>query len=332
MTLSQQQQAEIAALVAAQARAYDKLEQRTVDTVERLLRQIYDLWFTPGAVRPIARDLADTVRAAQENVADLVEGYQDQIFDAMGIEVPRSKRNAHVKLPKRLRGIDALIEWERPARDARVVRLLGAEELEANEKARLRAERQAKMDLMLARREAERQRFGLSDDIIGFRRILHPELSKSGPCGLCVVAADRIYRKSELKPLHNECVCDSLPVTRVDDPGINLNRDDLNRIYEAAGGTGRQGLQRVRVQVLEHGELGPILVDNKYKNRNASQAKSIAEKGLDPQRVFDVQSRILRKLERDIAAGKTVNEKTLAFHQNLVREYAKKLGIELDAA
>ncbi len=98
----------------------------------------------------------------------------------------------------------------------------------------------------------------------GWRRILRPELSQSGPCGLCVVAADRVYSRGDLLPIHDRCVCEVLPILGDLDPGLVLNSDDLGRIYAEAGSTGggkRQGgaLKNIRVALTEHGELGPVL-------------------------------------------------------------------------
>jgi hypothetical protein len=63
----------------------------------------------------------------------------------------------------------------------------------------------AETDVTLAVR-AQYQASMSSAGAIGFRRILHPELSETGPCALCVVAADRIYKTEDLLPIHGNCV------------------------------------------------------------------------------------------------------------------------------
>ncbi|GAA3510013.1 hypothetical protein GCM10022234_00230 [Aeromicrobium panaciterrae] len=334
--LTPEQKAQLTALVIANGLAYEKLEERLVDAVLKLLSQIRGLWFTRGVTEPVEREIADLVRDAQEAVGDLTEEFSNQVFEALRIRVPKRQADLHVKMPAKLRGLDILKEWERPARDARVIRLLGADEFEANEKARWRAEQQARMDLALARREAERQRWGLSEDITGYRRILHPELSQTGPCALCIVAATRIYGKADLKPLHGGCVCTTLPVTKSFDPGLELNRDDLDAIYEAAGGNRRENLIRVygldiaglKPEAVEgeHGELGPYLYDPRFRNRDAKRTEELARKGMDPQRVYDVQRKLVEKFEKDIAAGKKVSAKTLEFHRRMRDEWLKKLN------
>ena len=95
--------------------------------------------------------------------------------------------------------------------------------------------------------------------IIGYRRVIHPEFSKTGTCGLCVVASSRFYTKSELMPLHANCKCTISPLTKDRDLGMQLNADDLKRIYSIAGSTYAEDLKRITIQIRENGELGPIL-------------------------------------------------------------------------
>jgi hypothetical protein len=55
-------------------------------------------------------------------------------------------------------------------------------------------------------RETTRRHLAAAEDVTGYRRVIHPELSKSGTCGLCVAAADRIYYVDDLMPIHTNCV------------------------------------------------------------------------------------------------------------------------------
>lgn len=147
------------------------------------------------------------------------------------------------------------------------VTVRGDSEESAQQKAIARLTAVAETDVTLAVREQYRRSMGLLQ-ATGYRRILHPELSQNGPCGLCVVAADRIYKSGDLLPLHNRCVCEVLPVLGDLDPGLHLNRDDLRAVYEAAGGTRREVLRKVRVVLAEHGELGPIIVNGDHHYRD----------------------------------------------------------------
>jgi hypothetical protein len=125
--------------------------------------------------------------------------------------------------------------------------------------------------------------------VVGYRRVIHPEFSKTGTCGLCVVASSRFYTKSELMPLHDKCKCTISPITKTQDLGLRLNDADLARIYEAAGSTYAEDLKRITVQVREHGELGPILTkkgdsfrDVKKVNRDSKRKKFTPYKRMTP--------------------------------------------------
>lgn len=95
--------------------------------------------------------------------------------------------------------------------------------------------------------------------VIGYRRIIHPEFSETGTCGLCVVASTRFYTIAELMPLHDKCKCTISPITATQDMGLKLNKGDLKKIYKVSGSTYAEDLKRITVQISEHGELGPIL-------------------------------------------------------------------------
>lgn len=83
--------------------------------------------------------------------------------------------------------------------------MLGDDPEKAQQKAAVRIATTANTDVQLAVR-AQYQKTMSAQGATGWRRILHPELSKSGPCGLCVVAADRVYKSEDLLPIHNRCV------------------------------------------------------------------------------------------------------------------------------
>lgn len=154
---------------------------------------------------------------------------------------------------------DPATAYHRAFEQWRFARSIGMPEPEAKAKGLDRITRQVDSDLSMAMRSAVRDVLTGTDEAIGYRRILHPEMSRGGSCGLCVAAADRTYSKAELLPLHTWCRCDVMPMTRRHDPGLTLNEADLARLYAVAGSTARDDLKRVRVRVVDHGELGPIL-------------------------------------------------------------------------
>jgi hypothetical protein len=149
----------------------------------------------------------------------------------------------------------------------------GLSEQQAQQRALQRAAVVAEADVMLAARAQARKFLVTTGVARGYRRILHPELSASGSCGLCVVAADRVYRIEELMPIHDRCKCEVLPIIGRADPGLRLNRDDLDRLYAAGGTTAGAALKRIRVAITEHGELGPVLV---YANHTVRGPKDVA--------------------------------------------------------
>lgn len=125
-------------------------------------------------------------------------------------------------------------------------------------------------DLAATARDEAQKVIWRAPKIIGYRRLIHPEFSKTGTCGLCVVASDRFYTRSELMPLHGNCKCTISPITATRDLGLKLNQDDRDKIYAAAGSTYAEDLKRITVQVRENGELGPILTrkGDKYRGVN----------------------------------------------------------------
>jgi hypothetical protein len=216
-------------------------------------------------------------------LGDLEDGPGDNIDTEVTLAVPDPNESVIERL-RRLRAeretaaAEPLDPGEPYGRAADLFRREIAEgktEDQARDKALLRVSVAAETDVTLAVREQWRASGKNIPGIRGYRRILHPEQSKDGPCGLCVVAADRIYRVAELLPLHDRCRCEVLPIIGELDPGIDLNAADLEAIYRAAGGTGGEklitvggrrkhvspALKKIRVALAEHGELGPWLVD-----------------------------------------------------------------------
>lgn len=100
--------------------------------------------------------------------------------------------------------------------------------------------------------------------VTGYRRVVRPELSAGGACGLCVAASTRLYSRGDLLPLHSRCKCIVVPTIGEaggdGDVGGAINDADLGALYDAAGSTSRKDLRRTRYKVIRHGELGSWLV------------------------------------------------------------------------
>lgn len=148
-------------------------------------------------------------------------------------------------------------------------RATGADHATASTAAEQRIDELTETNVMLAQRLAEQQTLvkantvDLDEEIIGYRRVIHPELSRGGTCGLCVAVSDRVYSLHELKPIHFRCNCTTLPITKTRDPGFRITREDLDMLYGHAGTTsGRtkgKNLKHTRYVIEDHAELGPVL-------------------------------------------------------------------------
>lgn len=282
---------ELQALIQAQAAVRDQQSKLAQAGVRQAFGKIDD-WRDPKQTRRAVADAVKIVQSAQRRTASVTDGYMARStsaitgrrYDTVGAIDVRSLRR---KLPQDVieqlasSGRDS-IPAAQAARSQGKVEAVPAEQVYGRvadhvrfvtvargvspERAALEGLRRAAIvadtDVMLADR-AQAQRF-LSQrkpaSVVGYRRILHPELgSGAPPCGLCVVAADRLYHIEDLMPIHARCRCTVLPAMSDYDPGQTLNDRDLAAIYQAAGGNTRNQLKTVRVSYDEHGELGPII-------------------------------------------------------------------------
>jgi hypothetical protein len=230
---------ELKTLIQAQAAVRDQQVQLARLGAQRAFAAVRD-WRDPKQTAAAVTAAVKVVTAAQRRVASTTDAYMARStsaitgkrWDTVGAVDVRSLRR---KLPQ-----DVI---ERLAEGKTVTEAL--------------AER-AQVTSFLSQRKPR--------GVVGYRRVLHPELgSGAPPCGLCVVAATRIYHIEELMPIHARCRCSVAVVTKEADPGLKLNDDDLKTllatVYSAAGGNTRNQLKTVRVEIAEHGELGPILVN-----------------------------------------------------------------------
>lgn len=238
----------------------------------------------------------------------------------------------------------------------------GTSEADAVAKVIARAEAVVDTDIALAVRAQEietARRRGVSF----YRRVLHPELAESGlSCGLCIVASDRVYSVAKFKrELHDHCHCEMLPIEAGKDPGQSINSADLESLYEAAGdlvgrkretGGGKkqggalkrvrarldedghvvdisknQGGKVVRVAVTEHGELGPVLVNNTGKVRTVADfaRTQTADKRITRRANLESLEKNLPKLLAARAAGHG-NDKAIEFHRKRIAELKRALA------
>lgn len=215
-------------------------------------------WWSDAEVDALAEQVALVVRTGQTLVSRHTDAYLARVIsDALGRPVPP----VGVPItPERWRTADPREVYARPAADVRR-RVAEGQVLEVAEGMALtRYASMAQTDLSLAMTHTARDVFQRRGDLIdGYRRMIHPEASRGGTCGLCVAAADRVYSRGDLLPIHDRCKCEVLPVVNGQDPGVSLTGDELGRLYDQAGGTAGAKLKRTRYQINEHGELGPVL-------------------------------------------------------------------------
>ncbi|AXN43460.1 hypothetical protein MM1218R_01512 [Mycobacterium marinum] len=171
--------------------------------------------------------------------------------------------------------------------------------------------------------------------IIGYRRVIHPELSRGGTCGMCIAASDRIYKVGELMPIHHLCHCTIAAVTEDHDPADDLNAVDLNALYKAAGGTSAAHLKRTRYVVDQHGELGPVLVPKrKYKPRSeASRKRSGGTAVSDPESKAQIAARLLPGLEKNLQdlrnKGLSEDSPQISYHKSAIDRLRGDLKAEM---
>lgn len=318
----------VAALIARQDVARRQLQRQSEIQLRAIFNRVSrDDWYQPKALQGNASQMARVSQAAQRQQANLTASYLTGVMREIRGEagepraqfVPNSQRRRDpimdrtptVTLPDQPRGIDPLVEWERPAATFRWNSTLDdVDEQTASDRAWRRVVDLNDLDLQLADREATLQVLSLDETVLGYRRIIRPELSAGGTCGLCITASDRRYHVEELKAIHARCKCTVLPIYPEYDPGHSLNADDLKALYEAAGGTASEKLKRTRYKVEEHGELGPVLVQQGHQFTDTDQAAarvSVDRRLEGTQRRAD-DAQIFQEQQPAAAGGGTGNE------------------------
>lgn len=313
--------------IAQQSGAKVSITSATLATVTSLVRSLAagGRFYDNGAVIDTAQAAGDAVRDAQVAMGAATQTYLDGLLQAMDTPAPRPRDVA--AMPTALRETPPLIQWERPAEQYRYARSIGQDEDTALEAAVARAQAMVAMDVSLAQREATSRHLSAMPEVAevrGYRRVIHPELSTSGTCGLCIAAATRMYYVSELMDIHEDCQCTTSPVIGEDDPGLRLNEEDLKGIYAAAGSTGAADLKAVRYKTVDHGELGPVLTPAGAPRRTPRKAAGAAQSAPPPERVELARHQIgvleanLPQLLARRAAGEMVDE-PIAYHERRLK-------------
>lgn len=308
---------------AALADSYAKQQAKILAALIRLLFGLwggFPHWGDSDMERAWVAKSAVNVDIALGQVRRLTRAYtlaQLDLIDARPTDLPQTVESYE-------RGGTPLVEvYRRPARERayveRTKRAEGLAEAEVQEAAQKAFEERLVQivtdDVMLTARDEAQKVVRSSPKVIGYRRLLHPEFSKTGPCGLCIAAATRMYTVDELMPIHDNCKCTVSPVTASQDLGLQLNEDDLDALYEAAGGNTAKELKRIRLKEVRHGELGPMLlksgdawVDPAEVRRRSSRAAAKRSAAYTRQTAGTTQT--------NWRAMKATSERTVRYLQN----------------
>lgn len=314
---------------------------RLVQPIQRQAAQVTDGYLTNATRiitgrRPRPAGAVDVTKLRRKMTEELADEILAGVRQSVRVELdPLGDEPSHEEQPSPDWGLEHDREHQDPA-DAygRVAdgyrystTVKGDSPEKAQEKAQVRIANIAETDVTLAVREQYRKTLG-AQRATGWRRVLHPELSETGPCGLCVVAADRTYKTEDLLPLHNKCVCEVLPVYGRIDPGITLNGDDLRRIYQAAGGNTREQLRQVRVVMTEHGELGPLLVrgDEHYRSPEEVARTYASSRRVREQAILDALVPVHEQTRYRALRGENLS-KSLRWQTERIEELRQSLGV-----
>lgn len=317
----------------------------------RLLQRLWRMW---GPLTP-SQMWSDTLTAGLGAAAvPLVEStilqqqrssraYATRALEIVGAK-PKDLAPVELVYPR----YDSLISevYQRPATEYRWLVSQGTAPEAAMRFARRRLETIADTDVHRAGSTEETDTYQAAPTAVGFRRVPHPELSQTGTCGLCWAASQQFYTLGDLLDLHDGCHCKTSPITAGADPGITLTGEDLKSLYEAAGSTFREDLQRIRIKTVQNGELGPILTHEGHGARGpresshtAYQKPTAADQRAANERQLEVATIWAGNINQAIKAGhahefewagKTYkaepNEQALTYQQQLIKTKTRQLA------
>jgi hypothetical protein len=249
--------AHYAALSDQHAKQQDSIITAAVRTVQAIWSG-FSQWHEPNLVAGRAAASASQVDAAMILMRRATRAHLQTAL-SLSDAAPRSMPALQAIYPRA--NVTSFEVYQRPATAYAYAGSQGQSAEDAARSALARLATLTKSDLRAADRDETQRIYTKTPKVIGYRRVLHPELSKTGSCGLCIVASHQTYHVGDLLPLHfPSCECQTLPITAGHDPGSAINDDDLAKIYSAAGGTDADSLRQTRIRFDEHGELGPVLV------------------------------------------------------------------------
>lgn len=305
--------------------SYAEQHARLVATLLRLLLNLwapFPWWNRPDMVNAYAAQSAVYVDIAASRARRLARAYMVQMLN----DVDAAPQGLPDVVDTYERGGTPVVEvYKRPARqvehtirEAKGTIELGPDTIRQTFDERF--EQIVEADMLATARDEMQRVMAESPKVIGYRRVIHPELSETGTCGLCMVAADRFYTVDDLLPIHDRCKCTIAPITKDHDPGMRLNREDLDALYKAAGGTAGDLLKRIRVSIHEHGELGPILT------RQGDHFRSVDDVNRSNPRV---KATPFERMTRERTAEQWASMRETSERSIRILEDAKQMGTNL---
>lgn len=247
----------------ASASVFVEAQAQTMDAVvELLITRLQAIWrgvmfWDEEAVDSAILDSIELVEMAQRHARRLTNSYNKSLFDALGEVFPDNVAPETAAYPRF--NVTPEEVWRRPANQFYYMISQGYIGSEALDSVITRVQQMAEAEIQLARRDQAARIYSKAGGVIGYRRVVRPEMSRTGVCGMCLVASDRIYSTDELMPIHEHCKCETAPVTASHDPGSAINAEDLQRLYGAGGSTSAKDLKAIRVKDFKSSELGPVL-------------------------------------------------------------------------
>jgi hypothetical protein len=235
--------------------------------------------YDPDAWGEFAAVSSAAITRGRERNTDLMGATMRRLMVEADVPFPRVRPVAKADP----RGISIEQEMLRPAASWRHDLSRGVPDEQARQTGLTRAHTIADVDLQMASRDAFAAISSMAPQIIGWRRVLHPEIQVPGShvvpsqlCGLCIAAATRVYHKEELMPIHARCRCTVGPVFDFEsedgDVVHKLNDQDLTDVYASMDETNKNRLKRVKFVVNEHGEIGPVLAEENHSFRDHADA------------------------------------------------------------
>ena len=345
--------------------AVDTFAQQRAELIQTYVRQVWNVWksLTPSDWWNDAVTLGAASQAARfemaflEAVGRLGVSYADAMLGMGGVESGSAFDTAYVAPRQNTTPLDVMLrvpgEYRHMAVQSPSLRPDSWDAIEGADLSTVTGWLRASLDRLEdiantdAQMTAHRVALGRFREkgVTQYRRVIHPELSKTGTCGLCAVASTRVYSTRSLMPLHSNCKCGVAPITTVNDVGKDISEADLQRFYDLAGGNTAADLKSIRLQVQTNGELGPVLADEARKSgRTVSnwtppdrkttreQAKRIisnyrAYEGMYRE-LLDGAESVKRTVDGHTRVFKRTRKATMVQSRNFYRNYIKALRNE----